>query len=153
MTRRTIKRLLIGLIGVFGLGLIALVVLAWYYLPLGPFLDDGPFRGAPTAAIEDHTPDQSFGIFNGFTLEVFDPVSEGASPVVQLRDRTGAVRWAIHADGHDPGDVASIRFTDAHRGLARSGTVHATVHWTFGQEGSSWYITGDGELRDYWYSW
>jgi hypothetical protein len=44
------------------------------------------------------------------------------------------VRWAIHADGYESGDVHSIRFERSRRGFARSGTVQGTVHWTYGHE-------------------
>jgi hypothetical protein len=127
--------------------------LGWYHLPLGPFLDDGPFHGTPVAPVDGRQPSQAFDIFNGFTLEVFDPSEEGVSTVVQLRDKSRTIRWAIQADGHEPGDVQSVRFERFRRGLARSGTVEGSVQWTYGHEYSVWFITGDGELRDYWYSW
>jgi hypothetical protein len=125
VTRRTFKRLALGCCGVSAIGFVVFVCLAWYYLPLGPFLDDGPFHGVAVAPVTDRAPSQTFEIFHGFKLEVFDPSEDGVSPIVQLRDQTGSVRWAIHADGYESGDVRSIRFGRSRRGFARSGTVKA----------------------------
>jgi len=116
-------------------------------------MDDGPFHGTAVAPVDGREPSQKLAVFNGFVLEVFDPFEAGVSPVVQLRDQSGAVRWAIQADGHKSGDVQSVRFEGSRRGFTRSGTVEATVQWTYGQEYSVWHITGDGDLRDYWFSW
>ena len=115
--------------------------------------DDGPFHGAPTTAIHDHTPDQSFPIWSGLTLEVFDSMTEGVSPTVQLRLPDESVQWAVVADGHQSGDVRSIRFTNTRRGFGRSSTVNAVVDWTYGHEAAYWIITRNGRLREYWYSW
>ena len=153
MTRQTIKRLALAFVAVVAGGLVVLSALVWHYFPLGPLFDDGPFHGVATAPVAGRAPEQTFNIFNGFALEVFDPAAEGVSPVVQLRDPSGAIRWAIRADGYESGDVRSIRFTNYRRGLARSGAVEGSVRWTYGHEYSVWFITGDGQLRDYWYSW
>ncbi len=139
--------------GVFLAVLLIVVIAAWYILPLGPLFDDGPFHGSPTSAINGRQPDQSMPIWGGSTLEVFDSTAEGVSATVQLRSTDGAVQWAILADGHKPGDVRSVRFSNAHRSFVRSGTVHGVVDWTFGREACYWFITGNGKLRDYWYSW
>lgn len=134
-------------------GAITCLAVAWYVFPLGPFLDDGPFHGTPTATVTDRAPDQSFPIYNGMTVETFDPTAAGESPTVQLRQHDGAIRWAVRADGHEPGDVATIRFQRHTLGLTRSGTVYAQVEWTYGHEAAYWYITRNGDLRDYYYSW
>ncbi len=153
MARVKLTRLLKWIGGVFAAIVLLVAVTAWYFLPLGPLFDDGPFNGTPTAAINGRQPDQSTPIWGGRTLEVFDSTSEGVSATVQLRRADGSVQWAIIADGHRPGDVRSVRFTDADSGLARSGTVHGSVKWTYGHEACYWYITGGGKLRDYYYSW
>jgi hypothetical protein len=147
------KQFALAFLALLAIGFVAVVSLAWYFLPLGPFLDDGPFHGVAAPPIVDRLPSQSFAIFNGFALEVFDPSEEGVSPVVQLRDQSDAIRWAIRADGYKSGDVQSMRFTNSHRGIARSGAVEGWVQWTYGREYSVWFITGNGKLRDYWYSW
>lgn len=153
MNRRTVKRLLFVLAALVAGGAVVVAGLAWYYLPLGPLFDDGPFHGVAVAPIDGRQPDQSLGIFGGYMLEVFDPAAAGESPVVQLRDGSGDVRWAVRADGHQPGDVRSIRFAWSRRGLARSGSVGGTVDWTYGREATYWFVTSSGELRDYWCSW
>lgn len=150
---RWIKRLLIAAVALFAAVVVAGLIAAWYFLPLPPLFDDGPFHGSPTASVADRTPDQSFSIYNGMALEVFDPLAENESPIVQLRQSDGSVRWSIFADGFEQGDVDSVRFTESSKGLARSGTVHADVEWTYGHEGSMWFITKEGDLRDYWFSW
>lgn len=141
-----------------GSGVVAAVamffaVAAWFYLPFGPFIDDGPFHGKPTTPVIDRAPDQSINIWNGNVLEVYDSTSKETSAIVQLRRADNSVQWTIFADGHDSGDVRSIRFSNVHRGMARSGMVTGTVDWTYGHEAAYWFITGSGELRDYWYSW
>lgn len=147
------KRVLKWVGGALAVGVLLIAITAWYFLPLPPMFDDGPFHGTPTAAINDRSPDQSTPIWGGRTLEVFDPPTESSSPTVQLRRRDGSIQWAILADGHEPGDVSSVRFTSMRRGMARTGTVYGAVKWTYGHEGSTWFITGSGELRGYWYSW
>lgn len=134
------------------LGLISIII-AWYFLPLPPLFDDGPFTGTPTQEIINRAPHQVFRIWGGQVLEVFDSESENVSAIVQLRHSDNSVLWAILADGHNGGDTKSIRFKEVHRGLFRSGTVVGTVNWTYGNERSFWFITGSGPLRDYWYSW
>ena len=139
--------------GVFAAVAMFFAVAAWFYLPLGPFIDDGPFHGKPTAPVIYRAPDQSINLWNGNVLEVYDSTSKGTSAIVQFRRADNSVQWTIFADGHDSGDVRSIRFSNVHRGMARSGMVTGTVDWTYGHEATYWFITGSGELRDYWYSW
>ena len=148
-SKRLLKRL--GACATFAT--VVVVFTGWYFIPLGPFLDDGPFHGSTTSAINGQLPDQSTQIWGGSTLEVFDSKTDGVSAIVQLRRTDGSVQWAIFADGYDVGDVRSVRFTKADRGLARSGTVLGVVEWTYGRESCRWFITGSGNLRDYWYSW
>jgi hypothetical protein len=139
--------------GVLTAGVLLVAIAGWFFLPLAQMFDDGPFHGTSTTAINDRAPDQSTPIWGGRSLEVFDPPAEGVSPTVQLRRRDGSIQWAILADGHRQGDVRSIRFASVRRGMTRAGTVHGTVQWMYGHEGSTWFITGGGELRGYWYSW
>lgn len=129
-----VKRVLKWIGGVFATIVLLIAVAAWYFLPVGPLLDDGPFHGTLTAAINGRQPDQSISIWSGKTLEVFDATTERISATVQLRRAYGSVQWAILADGHSSGDVRSVRFTNADRGRARSGTVYGWVDWTYGHE-------------------
>ena len=133
--------------------LIIVVMTGWYRLPFRPMFDDGPFHGSPTSAVNGRQPDQSTQIWGACTLEVYDPTAEGVSAIVQLRRRDGSVQWAVFADGFNSGDVRSVRFTSAHRGLTRTGTVLGVVDWPFGHELCRWFITGNGNLRDYYFSW
>ncbi|MDQ3440611.1 MAG: hypothetical protein M3478_09720 [Planctomycetota bacterium] len=139
--------------GALALGVLLIAIAGWYFLPLDPMFDDGPFQGTAASAVNDRAPDQSTPIWGGRTLEVFDPRAAGVSPTVQLRRADGSIQWAILADGDEPGDVSSVRFTRVHRGVTRTGTVYGTVRWTYGHEGATWFITGGGDLRGYWYSW
>jgi hypothetical protein len=148
-----LKSILLGIGITLALAAAMFCLTAWYALPLGPFLDDGPFHGVPTQAVDSRSPDHSMPIWDGNVLEVFDSTEQGVSATVQLRRDDGSVAWAILADGHEPGDARSVRFSSASRGLARSGSVYGVVDWTYGSEATNWYITGGGQLRDYWYSW
>lgn len=132
---------------------VAILVTMWFFLPLGPFLDDGPFYGSTAAEINDRPPDQTMLIWGGNTLESYDSTDDSISAVVQLRGTDGSVQWAIHANGFNTGDARSVRFSRHNRGIARSGTVYGTIDWTYGHEACYWYITGGGSLRDYWYYW
>jgi hypothetical protein len=153
MPRPKLKRVLKWIGGSLAAIIPLIAIAAWYFLPLAPIFDDGPFHGAATAALNGRQPDQSTRIWGGRTLEVFDSTAEGASATVQLRRADGSVQWAILADGYSPGDVRSVRFTKANRGFARSGTVYGSVEWTYGHEACYWFITGGGKLRNYYYSW
>ena len=147
------KRVLKWVGSALAVSLLLVAIAGWFFLPLNPMFDDGPFHGTSTAAINDRAPDQSTPIWGGRSLEVFDSPAQGVSPTVQLRRRDGSIQWAILADGHRRGDVRSVRFTSVRRGVTRTGTVHGMVDWTYGREGSTWFITGGGALRGYWYSW
>ena len=121
-------------------------------LQFSPF-DDGPFHGCPTSPVNGRQPDQSTPIWGACTLEVYDPRQESDSAIVQLRRSDGSVQWSIFADGHDSGDVRSVRLTSVHRRLMRTGAVRGEVDWAYGREACIWFITGNGNLRDYYYSW
>ncbi len=151
--RTLLKSILLGIGITLALAAAMVFLTAWYALPLGPFLDDGPFHGVPTAAVNSRPPDHSMPIWDGNVLEVFDSTEQGVSATVQLRRDDGSVAWAILADGYEPGDARSVRFSSASRGLARSGSAYGVVDWTYGSEATNWHITGSGRLRDYWYSW
>ena len=133
--------------------MIIVVIIGWYRLPFGPMFDDGPFHGTATSPVNGRQPDQSTKIWGASTLEVYDPTAEGVSAIVQLRRGDGSVQWSVFAEGSGSGNVRSVRFTSAHRGLTRTGTVRGDVDWAFGREACNWYITGNGNLRDYYYSW
>jgi hypothetical protein len=151
MKRITLKQALIAAVVVVIGGLCAAGLAAWYFLPLGPVMDDGPFHGRPATIIPERAPDQSLRIFGAMTLEVYD--NAGDSPIVRLLDRGGKQKWAVFADGRAPGDVRSIRFDTFRVTPFRASTVTGTVDWTGGREQTVWFITRRGTLRDYWYSW
>ncbi len=153
MKRHALKQLLMGCACALALGMMLACGAAWYYFPFGPLFEDGPFHGTPTTAIADGQPDQSMQIFNGFTLESFDALTDDTSAIVQLRQSDGSIRWAIYADGFEPGDVRSVRFNSYRYALMRCGRVYGSADWTYGNEAAYWFITGNGDLRDYWYSW
>ncbi len=141
------------IVGVVAAIVLPFAIAAWHFMPLRPFMDDGPFHGRPTAIVNGRPPDQATPIWGGSSLEVFDSPAKGVSCTVQLRRADGTIQWTILADGFEPGDVRSVRFSSARRGWTRSGTVNGIVDWTYGKEGTNWFITGDGTLREYWYSW
>ena len=150
--RQVVKQAVTAVGGMMVFALLALAALVWFMFPTKPSTATGPFRGVEVAAIEGVAPSQSFPIFNGFTLEVYDPASDAASPVVQLRDDANEVRWTILADAIGPGSIDTLRFQTSDRGWTRTGTVVANVNWSFGFEQAYFHITGSGDLRDYWIS-
>lgn len=152
-TKYLFMRLLKWIGVTFTIFILLSIISAWYFLPLAPLFDDGPFRGVLTEGINDRTPDQVFKIWDENVLEVFDSTRDTNSAIVQLRKPDNTILWAVFADGHYVGDTRSIRFHKAHRGYTRSGTVTGTVDWTYGNEVSYWFITQKGKIRDYWYSW
>ena len=70
--------------------------------------DVGPFYGR-AAERPNRKPDQSFKIYDGFTLEVFDPNKGQQFSIVSLVDADKHVRWSICAD--EDGSSSIIRFT------------------------------------------
>ncbi|MEX0700467.1 MAG: hypothetical protein WD069_00070 [Planctomycetales bacterium] len=149
--------LLIGMLGALAPVILIAGWSAWRYLPVAPLTADGPFHGTPAVSVPDHE-GLRVGIFGGRTLEVIDPPAAALSPILQLRDRDGTIRWTIHADGGRPGDVRRIRFPmdlvlRSGIGLARSGVVLGEAESTRGDGKMFLFITRDGGLRDYWYAW
>jgi hypothetical protein len=49
--------------------------------------------------------------------------------------------------------VFSIRFRDYRRIPFTRYRVVGLVDWTYGKEATWWFISKDGELEEYWYSW
>jgi len=129
------RRVLKWVGGALAVGLLLIAIAGWFFLPLAPMFDDGPFYGTSTTAINDRPPDQSTPLWGGRCLEVFASPAEGVSPTVQLRRRDGSIQWAMLADGHRKGYVRSVRFASVRRGMTRTGTVHGMVEWTYGSEG------------------
>jgi hypothetical protein len=118
-----------------------------------PFIDDGPFRGQPRAEAPDRPPDQRFSLYHRFTLEVYDTVADEPAPTVLLKGEDSNVKWCIYATAYPGSSVASIRFDSWRHFPFFQPRVLALVDWTYGHESSWWFISRDGELEQYWYSW
>lgn len=148
--RKVVKQAITAVGSMAVIAIFALVSLVWYIYPTAPPSMSGPYMGTPTQAIDGVTPNQSFPIYNNFTLEVFDAVGKNGSPVVQLRDYTDEVQWAMLIDPLGGGSIDTLYFETYDRGWTRAGTVTAYVSWSNGIERGYFQITGSGELRDYW---
>jgi hypothetical protein len=140
------------LVGVVSVGGIVLAGFVWFR-SWGPFMDDGPFHGTPRVDCPASSPDQTFPIYNGNTLLVYDPKTEEASPTVALKDRLGILRWCIYADAFEKTKVHKLRFYDYQNLPFRHPRVRGLVEWTFGHESMWWFIERNGSLEEYWYSW
>jgi hypothetical protein len=145
----------LGVVGVCILCVIAgLLALGWWR-SWHPFIDDGPFHGKPRASIPARQPDQRFALYNRFTIEVYDAAANEPAPTVVLKDQDSSIKWAIYAIADDMRNttVRSIRFKDWRHFPFKEPRAFAIVNWTFGREASWWFISREGELKEYWYSW
>ena len=101
-----------GMLGFASVVVTVLLVLGLFWIggwttgtDMGPLLgivrDDIPFR----------TPTQTFAIWDGMVLEVFEKERDERAPTVILTDKDGTVLWCIYATcGNDL--VHSLQFTD-----------------------------------------
>lgn len=130
----------------------ALFSLVWYR-SWTPFMDDGPFHGAACSGSPQRSPDQTFALPNSLLLESYDRKPGEASPAVLLRDSNHEVKWCIRASAVEGTEVRSIRF-DSYRSFpfARP-RARGIVDWTYGHETTWWFISSDGVLEEYWFSW
>jgi len=116
-------------------------------------MDDGPFHGTPCEAVPTRPPDQKFALFEWLVLESYDRAEGESAPVVVLRKTDGQVRWCIHAVAVERTEVRSVRF-DSYRGFPfQRRRVRGRVDWTYGNESTWWFISKDGTLEEYWFSW
>ena len=127
----------------------ALVWLRGWY----PFMDDGPFIGSARTTFPEGKADQEFKIYAGNTLYVYDPREGEPAPTVALRDSRNEIRWCIYATGMEGTTVHKLRFTSFRRFPFFDPRVRGYVEWTFGHEAMWWFISSDGKLKEYWYSW
>ena len=146
---KTLKWLAISLGALLGLVVISIAIFIWQR-PWYPFMDDGPFKGEPVNQLPSRSPDQVY-LLSKYKLEVFNRAPNQKAPIVVLRDSNDQVKWSIYATGMNNTEVQSIEFID-HRTIL-STTVRGTVKWTYGNEATWWYVSRDGELEEYWYSW
>jgi hypothetical protein len=126
-----------------------------YTLLLNPFMDDGPFHGKARESAPVRHPDQVFNVYDRFTIEVYDPETDEPAPTVLLRDKDSHIKWCVYAvaDGYTNTAVRSIRFSRWDPFPFWKPRVFGVVDWTFGSESSCWFISRNGELKAYWYSW
>ena len=146
---KILKWLAISLGALLGLVVISLAIVIWQR-PWFPFMDDGPFKGEPVNQLPSRSPDQVY-FLNRYKLEIFNRAQNQKAPIVVLRDSDDQEQWSIYATGMNNTEVQSIEFID-HRTIL-STTVRGTVKWTYGNEATWWYVSRDGELEEYWYSW
>ena len=116
-------------------------------------MDDGPFHGAPCEGLPARPPDQTFSLPDSVTLESFDRGDGEVAPAVLLRDSKGQVKWCVRAIAVEGTEVRSVRF-DSYRGFPFSvPRARGIVDWTYGHEATWWFITKDGTLEEFWFSW
>ena len=119
-----------------------------------PFSDDGHFHGKPRESVPARHPDQVYSLYDRFTLEVYDATADDPAPTVLLKDKNSKIKWSIYALADDmDASVKSIRFHRWKHFPFREPRVFGIVDWTFGHEGAWWFISKEGELKEYWYSW
>jgi len=142
----------VAVVSVLAICIVALGALIWYR-SWNPFMDDGPFHGTPCDAPPSRSPEQTFAIPNSLLLESYDRANGEAAPVVLLRHTGGRVEWCIRAVAVEGTEVRSVRF-NSYRGFPfQRPRVRGTVDWTYGHEGAWWFISRDGILEEYWFSW
>lgn len=144
-----LKWIAISLSAFIGLVVISIAIFIWQR-PWFPFMDDGPFKGVQAQQVPSRNPDQVYP-FSSYKLAVFNSTAGQKEPIVVLSDTKGQVKWSIYATGMKNTEVYSVEFVE-HRTIL-STTVRGRVKWTYGNEATWWFITADGELEEYWYSW
>ena len=116
------------------------------------FMDDGPFHGEACITVPNIPSDQIFRIWNNMTLKIYDKKANLKSAVILL-EKENKVLWCIYASGHDSSEVRSVRLSRKHAFLTSRPRVIGRVDWTYGNEAAWFFIAGNGELIEYWYSW
>jgi hypothetical protein len=127
----------------------------WWRIWNPPF-DSGPYVGINRLDAPGRPPDQSMAIYSGFTIETYDPQPQETAPTVRLLRPDGTVEWSIFAVPYPRRadmPVWRIRFTDSRSWPFRRARVIGRVDWAKGGEVCWWFISIDGHLEEYWYSW
>jgi hypothetical protein len=118
-----------------------------------PFMDDGPFTGRFRSNCNLSNPNGTLELPDRSLIQVFNPTTETESPTVRRLTRDGSVSWCIYADGHEKTQVFSLNLSSAQKDYEDRLVVKGVVHWTFGRERTLWYLSRNGDLINYWYSW
>lgn len=139
----------------FVISLICLVAFGVFIYKISnePFMDDGPFVGIKTNECDLSNPHSSLNLPNSAVIESFLPKNEGEAPIVRYRNDKGLISWCIYANGYENTSVASIEFYSVQSHGYDDYLVKGMVHWTYGRERTLWYLSTDGSLINYWYSW
>jgi len=145
----------IAAVGVTILTLFAGLCCLLWYRAWNPWIDNGPFHGVRRSDIPKGEPNQTLQIYDGLELQVFDPNEDEQAPTVLLTKPPDEVLWCIYAVADDMTGttVRTIRFKDWRHFPFKRPRVYAIIEWTFGHEASWWFISKEGRLEEYWYSW
>ena len=154
MKKTTRTFIFFALFAVVVLILFAIGLLAWYR-SWTPFFDDGPFHGRERASVPNRQPDQVFLIFGGMKLLSYDRGPNEPAPTVVLKSNEDKILWSIYAeaDKMPQTEVSSIRFHKYKKFPFKHLRIVGVVDWTYGRECTWWFISPEGKLEDYWYSW
>lgn len=124
-----------------------------YYRMWTPFMDDGPFFGAPRVSYPTEAADQIMPIMNGMQLKVFSRKTSDSAPTILLQDKNGNVLWCIFATAYKKTDVRELHFSGYKTLPFLAPRIVGWVKWTYGHEAMWWFIDRNGKLKGYWYSW
>jgi len=132
----------------------AWALINWISWSPGAF-NDGPFHGRPRGEAPTRPPDQVFPLYHRFSLEVYNAMTNEPAPTVLLRDGNTKIKWCIYAIADDMTNtvVKTIHFRTWRHYPFKEPRVRGLVCWTYGHEGTWWFISREGDLKEYWYSW
>jgi hypothetical protein len=122
----------------------------------GSSMDVGPFQASLCHELPIQPPRQRFKIWSGMTLLSFDRPEDEEFAIVALENAAGDILWAVSADtttGDDPTNVDWIEFESYMTFPWPTPRARARTYWSSGHESTWWFITRDGQLVEYLFSW
>ena len=135
---RTIKKILIVIFSISGLGILAylgFVIMMYYTFTVGCGMDDGPFEAE---IIKEYKPTENQNIFKLKEGElIIDNRNDTLSPIISLKEK-GITKWILDTDTRNTKGYESTRIWEISNVTIEKETskIHLSFvgHWTYGAE-------------------
>lgn len=155
---KAIKRLLIWVFSIIGIGIIGyvgFVSYVMYSMFSGCGIDDGPFKATLINPIEISKTAEEFNLSNNGKL-ILENRSDSLSPTLTLIEN-GKVKWTLDTDTRNTQGYKSTRFWEISNLTISKKTnpvkLNFTGHWTYGAEAGSMKIDRNDGDNSFCLSW
>lgn len=123
-------------------------------LTRSPF-DDGPFIGTTYTQSIEGKPDSTVKLGNKYILEAYNRKQN--TPVLALRGKDGVLLWSKLLTVSNVENFENCKVGELHlaNGWKTFNGYHVKgwVRWTYGAEAANFYLSKDGDLKEFYLSW